>query len=77
MPFAGSLRISLSLSPGRVPRGPSELTAASRSSVTYATVMLSLWTATPMKSVLPCAMAALLLWVNNDAVIRRLWPRNG
>src|SRR5215510_7915069 len=65
LPLACSLRISLSISHCRVPMVPSDTTSASRSSATYATAIVSLWTSNPMNSVLLCAMADLLLYIND------------
>ena len=64
LPFDGNGRIPLSMSLCRVPMVPREITSASRSSVTYATAIVSLWTSNPIKSVLPSATADLLLYVN-------------
>src|SRR4029077_20436801 len=60
-PLACSLRINLSMAHWRVPIVPREITSAPRSSAPYATAIVSLWTSHPIKSVLVCAMADLLI----------------
>src|SRR5712692_3009088 len=64
LPFDCNFRINLSMSHCRVPIVPSDTPSASRSSATYATAIVSLWTSNPIKSVLPCALADLLLYIN-------------
>jgi hypothetical protein len=77
LPLACSVRLSVSLSPGRVPSVPKHTTSASRASDPEAPAMLSLWTSNPITSVLPSALADLLLYVNAALFILRLWSRTG
>jgi len=63
--FDGIVRTRCSLSPGRVPMGPREITAAPDAGAPYATVMGSGWTSLPRKSVRDCAMV--------DLRVERCW----
>src|SRR5204863_1555575 len=70
-------RISLSISLWRVPIVPKERTAASCSSATEATEIVSLWPSRPTRRVLSCALADLRVYQNDSESIMWRWPRTG
>jgi len=70
-------RISLSIALWRVPIVPKERTAASCSSATEATEIVSLWPSRPTRRVLSCALADLRVYQNDSESIMWLWPRTG
>ena len=72
-----SFRISLSISLWRVPIVPKERTAASCSSATEATEIVSLWPSRPTRRVLSCALADLRVYQNDSESIMWRWPRTG